>query len=178
MTHDPPDTTSLRWSAAPERAGSRPRAFLAGPFTALIDPATGLMPEGPIAELRRLEACVEAAGFDVFNAHRRESWGAELMTPDVCTRLDFEEIERADIVVALPGDPPSPGTHIELGWASALGRPIVLLLRPESTYGFLVIGLHTVGDVTTVVYDSSEAALADLDEVLRAFAGSARLAGI
>ena len=129
-------------STEPERS-----VFLAGPFKALVDKATGAMREFDRGRLETLIAALEAAGFTVYNAHRREGWGAAFLSPADCTRLDFEEIAGCTVFVAFPGAPASPGTHIEIGWASALGKPIVLLLEDGADYAFLVRGLHTVAAV-------------------------------
>lgn len=141
--------------------------FLAGPFLQLLDPATGEMPAGARAPFDVLIKHFEAQGISVHNAHRREAWGAELMRPEECTRLDQEEILKADAMVALPGFPASPGTHIELGWASAFDKPIVLLLERGREYTFLVQGLHTVAAVESVVYTDIAAALPAVDGALR-----------
>jgi hypothetical protein len=104
-------------------------------------------------ERARYEALIghlEGRGYAVHNAHRREAWGARFLEPEECTRLDFVEIRGADLFVALPGAPAYPGTHIEIGWASAFGKPIVLLLEENRTYAFLVRGLHAVARVTYV----------------------------
>ncbi|GCD95671.1 nucleoside 2-deoxyribosyltransferase [Embleya hyalina] len=126
--------------------------FLAGPFIQLLDPATGEMPEHARAPFDVLIRHFEARGLAVHNAHRREAWGAELMRPDQCTGLDQDEIRKADVFVALPGFPASPGTHIEMGWASAFDKPIVLMLEEGREYTFLVQGLHTVATVEYVEY--------------------------
>src|SRR5579883_3138319 len=79
---------------------------------------------------RRIEAVIdhfESSGFDVYNAHRREQWRACMLTPDEYTRLDYEEIRDADLFVAFPGEPAS-GTHIAIGWASGLGKPVIFLV--------------------------------------------------
>lgn len=44
------------------------------------------------------------------------------MTPLQCTKIDFDEISTCDLFAAFPGSPASPGTHIEIGWASALKK--------------------------------------------------------
>lgn len=133
-----------------EPSEHRPTAFLAGPFKSLVDPRTSRMwPE----DVRRFEALIgvlEDAGYRVHNAHRREAWGEQFLTPEACTEADYQEIAGCALFVALPGQPPSPGTHVEIGWASALGRPIVLLLEEDQEYAFLVRGLHVVADVSTV----------------------------
>lgn len=99
------------------------------------------------------------------NAHRREGWGARFMEPEECTRIDYDEIASSDLIVAMPGSPASPGTHIELGWASALGKPLILLLEPDAEYAFLVRGLHTITRVAYVVLDGETG---HLDEVVKA----------
>jgi nucleoside 2-deoxyribosyltransferase len=122
--------------------------FLAGPFKGLVNPETGKMRD---FERRRYEAIIaylEGLRYVVRNAHRREQWGERFLSPSECTRLDYEEIRACDLFVAFPGDPASPGTHIEIGWASALGKPIILLLEDGSQYAFLIRGLHTVAEVT------------------------------
>ncbi|GAA3048094.1 nucleoside 2-deoxyribosyltransferase [Actinokineospora globicatena] len=129
--------------------------FLGGPFKALVD-VDGVMRPAERARLEAIIAGLEAAGHKVYNAHRREKWGAEFLTPQECTRLDLDEITASDVFVAFPGSPASPGTHIEIGWASALGKPIVLLLEEGAEYAFLVRGLHTVAPVTYLTLTPGE----------------------
>ncbi|MEU7636905.1 nucleoside 2-deoxyribosyltransferase [Streptomyces sp. NPDC039016] len=148
--------------------------FLAGPFLQLLDPATGEMPEASRSSFSLLIKHFEGHGLDVHNAHRREAWGAELMQPEECTRIDQEEIRKADVFVALPGSPASPGTHIEIGWASAFGKPIVLLLEREQYYTFLVRGLHTVAAVEHVPYTDLANALPAIDAAVRRAVARAR----
>jgi nucleoside 2-deoxyribosyltransferase len=126
--------------------------FLGGPFKSWVDPRTGTMSEARIKLFDRVIAHFEQQGWDVHCAHRREKWGREFMTPAVCTRTDFEQISLCDYFVAFPGAPASPGTHIELGWASALGKSIVLLLEADQEYAYLVRGLDEVTRIERVEY--------------------------
>lgn len=132
------------------------RVFLAGPFKALVDKETGALRQHDRNRFESLISQLEAAGYHVHNAHRREGWGANFLTPEECTKLDLEEISGSAVFVAFPGSPPSPGTHIEIGWASALGKPIVLLLEEGKDYAFLVRGLHTVADVNYLTYAAED----------------------
>ncbi|HEX2051531.1 MAG TPA: nucleoside 2-deoxyribosyltransferase [Actinomycetota bacterium] len=106
------------------------------------------MSDAEIARLERLIAYLEGLGYEVHNAHRREAWGRSFLAPEECTRQDFDEIAACELFVAFPGAPPSPGTHVEIGWASALGKRMVLLLEEGATYAFLVEGLPSVANVT------------------------------
>lgn len=122
--------------------------FVAGPFKGIIDEAAGAV---PLHERRRIGEVVdylEEVGFEVFNAHRRERWGEAMLAPEECTKRDFEEISLADAFVGFPGDPFSPGTHVELGWASALAKPMILIVDDLDAHAFLVRGLHAVANVT------------------------------
>lgn len=135
---------------------SQRSVFLGGPFKSLVSAETGVMRAADQARFESLINFFEQRGLRVFNAHRRESWGREFLKPEDCTRLDFEEIQSSDVFVAFPGAPPSPGTHVELGWASAMRKPVILLLEEGREYAFLVRGLHTVTNVTSIYYKPGE----------------------
>jgi nucleoside 2-deoxyribosyltransferase len=120
------------------------RIFLAAPFTQLIETRTGIVDAAWRTQLCTLFGSLQDQGHSVFLAHERESWGEELMTPEECTPLDFREMVKADVVCAYLGNPPSHGVHIELGWASALGKPIVLLIDEDVRYTPLVWGIAGV----------------------------------
>jgi nucleoside 2-deoxyribosyltransferase len=139
------------------------RVFLAGPFKQAVHPRTGLLSAAMKQRLEAIIGLLEGKRFAVHCAHRRERWGAEMMTPEECTRIDYQEIAAADILVAFPGAPASPGTHIELGWASAMKKKIVLLLERDREYAFLVRGLGQVADVTEIVFASDGDLLRQLD---------------
>lgn len=133
--------------------------FLAGPFKALVDPEVGQLRAFERSRYEALIDHLESRGYTVHNAHKREGWGAEFLQPEDCTRIDYEQIRNCSLFVTFPGDPASPGTHIEIGWAAALDKPIMLLLEDGYTYAFLVRGLHAIADVTSVVMPTDEIGL-------------------
>jgi hypothetical protein len=135
--------------------------FLAGPFKALVNPETGMMSERNIHLFNGIIEHFERRGWDVHCAHKREGWGREFMSPALCTRIDFDEISKCDYFVAFPGSPASPGTHIELGWASALGKRVILLQEVGKEYAFLVRGLGEIATTRRVEYSGE-----DLDPAL------------
>lgn len=92
---------------------------------------------------------------NVFCAIEREEWGKALMTGDECTVPDFVKLKEADLVIAFADH--SYGVHVELGWASALGKPIILCVNEE--IGFkspLVEGLATLTPVKQVFYKNCQ----------------------
>ncbi|MFF4321332.1 nucleoside 2-deoxyribosyltransferase [Streptomyces sp. NPDC001568] len=150
--------------------------FLAGPFKALVD-ADGAMNTEARTRFETLIERLEAEHYHVHNAHRRESWGAKFLTPDECTRLDYEEISASTVFVAFPGHPASPGTHIEIGWASALGKPIVLLLEDGVDYAFLIRGLHTVANVTYLTIGDTDTFATEVIDTVNRLADTGTEAG-
>jgi nucleoside 2-deoxyribosyltransferase len=140
--------------------------FVAGPFFKAIDPATGRLPVKDQDRIEGLIAHFENKGCKVFNAHKREAWGQAFLEPQVYTRLDFDEIAEADVLVAMPGSPASAGTHVELGWASSMGKPIVLLLERGHEYAGLVTGLGSVCALDCVEMVDGAVPLAELDAAI------------
>jgi hypothetical protein len=124
------------------------RVFLAAPFTQLIDDHDGVVTRSWRAEIRAMYDALEGRGRSVFLAHEREAWGEDLMTPEVCTPLDFAEMQRADVVCAYIGAPPSLGVHIELGWASSMRKPTLMLTDETVRYSPLLWGLTQLTDAT------------------------------
>jgi hypothetical protein len=102
--------------------------FLACPITQLLDPNRHELPSDYQQFIRELHTFLRLRADRVFLALELEGWGKALMSAEVCTPLDFVEMQRCSVVVAYPGR--SFGVGIELGWASALGKPIIMLLEP------------------------------------------------
>jgi nucleoside 2-deoxyribosyltransferase len=138
--------------------------FVGGPFFQLVDPETGIMSELDQQKFTKLIEYFEGRGATVYNAHRREAWGAQFLTPDEATKLDFTEISKSDVFVAFPGVPASPGTHVEIGWASALGKPMVLMLEKGKKHTFLVTGLEQIANVEFLWFDDPEEIHEQLEE--------------
>lgn len=143
------------------------KIFLAAPFKGLVNEKTMCMEETKKNEILNLINFLENKGYSVHNAHKREGWGKDFMTPEQCTAIDYEEIKKCDIFIAFPGVPASPGTHIEIGWASAFNKKIIFLLEDnQENYAFLVRGLYKVSDVTYIVYHDNSEYYDELSKIL------------
>lgn len=108
-------------------------AFVAATFTPALDRATGKFDPELRKRIEALIACLREAGFSVYSAHILEEWGNSLESPPRIVKRDFQAIREADIMVAYVSNPTSYGVHIELGWASALHKEIVILQDAETT---------------------------------------------
>ncbi len=148
------------------------RVFLAAPFKALVKNESKLMQDSDRKKIEELISFFEEKGYLVHNAHKREAWGEKFMEPEECTYIDYHEIEKCDLFVAFPGIPASPGTHIEIGWASAFRKKIVLILcENQENYAYLVRGLNSVSDVKYIVYHSDDEYLSELAKYLEELEG-------
>jgi nucleoside 2-deoxyribosyltransferase len=134
-----------------------------------MDAEAGALRPEQVTYLLALHDALLAAGAAVFSAHRNEGWGRTWLPPEVCTPADFLAIRHCDVVCAVLGNPPSPGVLVELGWASALQKPVVVLVGNQSTPQ-LVRGLHRVTRTTIRVVPAAwdaEALSVVVDLVLR-----------
>ena len=145
---------------------NKKRAFLGAPFAGYLDPVTGVVAGNKRVMIEQLIECLQTKDYEVRNAHVREDWGGRWMAPEVCTPLDYEEIATADLFVALLGSPGSGGVHVELGWATALGTRVVMLLEEEGRYSSLIYGLGEVGNVRYVRYRTTAECLQGLEAAL------------
>lgn len=76
------------------------KVFLAAPFKSLVNSKTMSMDEEKKNEIVNLIEFLEKKGYSVHNAHKREAWGQEFMSPEQCTKIDYDEIEKCDIFIA------------------------------------------------------------------------------
>lgn len=86
---------------------------------------------------------------EVFLALRREEFGKKLM-PDKCTQLDYSEMLNSDLVIAIPDD--SKGTAVELGWASALKKKVILILKSNERYTPLISRMNDITETIIIYY--------------------------
>ncbi|WP_373142106.1 nucleoside 2-deoxyribosyltransferase [Mycobacterium marinum] len=102
--------------------------------------------------LEEFYARLTDAGLEYFSAQVNENWGASPLSPAECVPIDYDELLSSDAVVALLGTPPSLGVAIELGWASALGKPIIVV-GTATDASSMIAGLGRVADVCLISRD-------------------------
>jgi hypothetical protein len=84
-------------------------------------------------------------GYTVHNAHEREHWGEKLFTPEQALIGDLSLIDFSDIVLALMGDPPSPGVQLEIGYSIAKLKTILLFhTQPFAEIPYLCQGIESI----------------------------------
>lgn len=130
------------------------KVFLACPYSQLCDEEYK-MKERYVSFFKHLASVCNKNGWDYFLAAERESYGKDYSTPQESTLIDYETIREVDLVCAIPGNPISGGVHIELGWASALHKKIVLFLDKKYDYSPLITGLNAITQVLYYYYEES-----------------------
>lgn len=129
--------------------------FIGGPIQHALE--DGRVSEDLARLLSDLMSGFEKRGHEVYSAHAAEKWGRETdrYSPEEVTHRDYHWMRSADVYLCclpLRRDGAiwhSGGTHVELGWASALSVPALILWEPSAAvrYSHLLRGLHAVATV-------------------------------
>jgi len=101
---------------------------------------------------------------------KKEGFAAEA----VAVETDWAKMQIADHVIACPviGGFSSLGVHVEIGWATALGRPVTILVHQKTIdHTVMVVGLenNAAFDVSLIRYDKEP--LQGLDEIWHRIGG-------
>lgn len=133
------------------------KIFLGGPIQYLLAHGNS---RTVVASHRDIVEALTAAGCEVLSAHEVEHYGdiSADFSPEHVTIRDFAWAEQCDVYVAvLPLDPSgvpyrTDGTHVEIGWVTAMGKRTVLLVNEGAVppYSHLIRGLIHSGRVEVV----------------------------
>jgi hypothetical protein len=129
------------------------KIFLATPITSLMERPDQYNP----LEQKSIETIIKTLRLHlqtkVFCAIEREEYGKDLMSGIECTKPDYLGLVESDVMLAFPDH--SYGVHIELGWASAVKKPIVVCVnRRIGIKTPLIEGLMTLTSVAILDYQS------------------------
>jgi hypothetical protein len=155
--------------------------FVGGPIQHAIE-ADGFYSPLRLALQGIIEA-VEKANGTVFSAHITEKFGVDtaLYSSRQVSVRDFDWMQRCDVFVPVlmaRGNTllRTDGTHVELGWASALRKPILLVTQQPlvSSASHLLHGLPAIADVSlldvTLVAQSPTSLLKSIAQAVRPMA--------
>lgn len=126
--------------------------FLASPFSQFCDEKTDTIIENRwffediIKEFKK-------RGYKYFCSQERENWGEKYTSPNESILADIKGIKECNLFVAIPGNPISGGVHIEIGWASAHKKKIILFLDKKVEYSPMILGLPEISDCKFIYYD-------------------------
>lgn len=142
----------------------RGRVFVGGPIQHAL---YGVLFDDDVRRvIVRITEQLQESGYSVLSAHLSERFGLDTssLSPHEVTRRDFAWMQDCDIFIAVlvarsDGDlMRTDGTHIELGWASAAKKPIIIL-TPTACVPQLSHLVRGLDQITTVKLLSLEAIL-------------------
>lgn len=94
----------------------------------------------------------------------KEDYGAKPLQSYSCS-MDLDEAKSADLVIAIPDD--SMGVAVELGWMSAMQKPVILVLNKNQTYTPLIYNINKITPGKVIFYENEEKkSLPDIKKVL------------
>jgi nucleoside 2-deoxyribosyltransferase len=89
-------------------------------------------------KLEKILSSLERAGHETFNLFRDMNWKVKELPPGKAISLAFEKIKKCDaILVLLDNKKESIGIYLEIGFAKALGKKIILLISQKLSFSTL-----------------------------------------
>lgn len=134
----------------PWRPGEPRRVFLSAPLTQYVVASDASSMEGFRNEWTGIADDLERCGHQVFSAHKREAWGAALDKPASALKADVAGLIDTDVVIAYVGRPPSPGVQLEIGYALAAHKELLVFIERDQPEPYLVRGLIEMGRASVV----------------------------
>lgn len=126
------------------------KAYIAAPYTSK-SATDGNLSHGEIKDLSyinfldSIESVAKLSGFQTFLPHRDlHKWGKANLPEEEIGRKSLEELKNSDLLIAYPER--SVGVNIELGWASAFKKKIIILVNEKERVSIMHAGLKGVID--------------------------------
>ena len=126
------------------------KAYIAAPYTSKSttqsNPHHGEIKDTSyINFLDSIESVAISSGFQTFLPHRDlHKWGKANLLEEEVGRKSMEELKKSDLLIAYPEQ--SIGVNIELGWASAFKKKVLILINENDRVSIMHYGLKGVTD--------------------------------
>ena len=128
------------------------KIFIACPFIKFINGTSFINNDFKQFTEKLYNLCSNYAS-KVFLALKREDYGAKQLKSYSCL-MDLEEAKNTDLVIAIPDD--SMGVAVELGWMSAMGKTIILVLNKNQSYTPLVSNINKITPCKVIFFEGEE----------------------
>lgn len=102
----------------------------------------------------------------VYYPLKKEAFGQDKTagSGDVCTPIDFKEVNKADVIVAIPEV--SMGVSVEIGWASSAKKEILIFIDKNYHQSELIRYIDTITPTKKVYIDTSKGYGAEREKIL------------
>jgi len=131
------------------------RVFLAAPSLRLTGPADGVFTLALRGKVTALRDALLDAGVTVYSQHHDDTWTTRGLGTGLRVPSAFRGMQSADLAFAYVEAPLSAGVGMELGWASALRKPLVLLVDHAVAHNPMISTLEEVCPVLPIQFDSN-----------------------
>jgi nucleoside 2-deoxyribosyltransferase len=145
------------------------KVFLGTSFSGQVDTHGSILPEFRRSIEQLLEG-LRKNELEIFAAVEHEDFMIRAdVPPEIGVKKDLDEIDAADVVVALIDDKPSAGLQFELGYAIAKGKQVVLAQHAANhQLAYFNQGAISAGLLTLVEYDTIDALIQQLTVAINA----------
>lgn len=154
-----------------------PQIYISAPFRRYSSEIEGreygiLYSENYRQFLEKVEQLIKELGFKVCLPHRDEGlWGNIYIPPEEITEICFNLIRSSEILVVFPGK--SRGVHIEIGYAAALGKKMLVFLHEGEKESTLLRGISRITEMKMFRYKSTDEIMDILKSELQILKSSA-----
>ena len=104
---------------------------------------------------------------EVYYPLKKEAYGEDKKAGcgSVCTKIDFEQVNSADLIVAFPED--SQGVSVEIGWASSAKKNIIIFIDKRYHQSELIRFIDTITPTKKIFIDTTDGYLNVKDVILK-----------
>jgi len=140
------------------------KVFLSTSFSGKVEEQSGqIVPEFRAFIEQVLAGLRKDDMAEVFCAVEHEGWLiANDIPPEVGVKKDIEELNKAEVLVALVHDKPSAGVQFDLGYAVAKGKRVILASHQGEQLAYFNQGAVSSGFMTHLSYEDTGALISQL----------------
>ena len=104
---------------------------------------------------------------EVYYPLKKEAYGEDKKAGcgSVCTKIDFEQVNSADLIVEFPED--SQGVSVEIGWASSAKKNIIIFIDKRYHQSELIRFIDTITPTKKIFIDTTDGYLNVKDVILK-----------
>lgn len=103
---------------------------------------------------------------DTYYPLKKEAYGNDKIngSGDVCTKVDYSKVNEADVIVAFVED--SQGVSVEIGWASAAQKNILIFIDKNYHQSELIRFIDTITPTKKIFIDTSNGYKSQQEKIL------------
>lgn len=129
------------------------KIFLGVSYSSKVDTEGNVLPEHR-QWVEGIINALERRGHTVFCALREDNWKINDASPGEGLALDLSNLDDADVFIAFLSERVSPGIQLELGYAAAKNKKIIITAKEGEKLSYINEGLIENKSADLVSYDT------------------------